>query len=1064
MSTASPFFAFLRDSRLASHAVSALPVWLWSTDAVHILWANATGTAIFGSPNPAEISARQFDPHDQTAIQIVRLAASLPPNGARRLERLRGFGTEFGRALLCTCSRMVTVDDTPGILVVATEPAGPAFSLAERVNRLYAQCSEPVAVFALDGSLIFATAKAKKALGHATTLRELGADGITMEAIAAGRAYGDTTTDRILLERIGGKAATVLTATFLGARDPLSQAGASTSALAQADATRTPALIGNPSDAASLEAAAPLTACALEAPPHTAMPISTEIPNTTESPVPPPMIESPASECHHPLRFVWQMDAEGRFTLASDEFTEVIGQHAATALGRRWTELADELTLDPEGQVAQAVATHDTWSGITVSWPVDGSSERLKVELSGLPIFDRNRVFLGYRGFGVCRDTDRAQNFAQMRRSGFLVSETTSRAAPPRANEQPAGPENHEPEQASPVGTNSTTASGLHESLAEDRAPFVLIQGAINVVPFRSAASAETKARELSPVERNAFHELARQLTARLKAEETDDGGASTCNLPSPNAALEDSVATLHDKLGTREQTIEIASKEEFAEEASESSAIVKDRPLLDRIPVGILVYRFDQLLYANRAFLDWTGYDSLKALSDAGGLDSLFIESGGEDIGEAGGSERSLAITTNRGDKVPVEGRLFSIPWNGENALALVLASATIDDRRKPSETALRAAEAELRELKSILDIATEGVVIVDSDGRILAANRGAEVLFGCARNDLNGRFAEMFAPESRRTALDYLTGLSRSKIEGRLDEGREVTGRVRAGGDIPLFMTIGRVGDTIEKFCVVLRDLTPWKKAERNLLAAKQRADEASSAKSDFLARISHEIRTPLNSIIGFSEVMIGERFGPVGNDRYREYLNDIRASGAHLVSLLNDLLDLSKIESGKLELSFTSVNLNDLVRSCVASMQPQANRERILIRTSLASSLPPVVADARSIRQITLNLFSNAIRFTGAGGQVIVSTALSDDDEIVLRVRDTGIGMSEIELRAAIEPFRQLENSSHWGSSGTGLVLSLTKGLAEANRATFKISSKVSDGTLVEIAFPATRVLVD
>ena len=125
-----------------------------------------------------------------------------------------------------------------------------------------------------------------------------------------------------------------------------------------------------------------------------------------------------------------------------------------------------------------------------------------------------------------------------------------------------------------------------------------------------------------------------------------------------------------------------------------------------------------------------------------------------------------------------------------------------------------------------------------------------------------------------------------------------------------------------------------------------------------------------------------MMDERFGPIGNERYRQYLKDIHASGGHLISLLNDLLDLSKIEAGKLELTFASVNLNDLSQQCVAMMQPQANRERIIIRTSLPPSLPPIVADARSVRQIVLNLLSNSIKFTGAGGQVIVSTALNDD----------------------------------------------------------------------------------
>jgi signal transduction histidine kinase len=147
---------------------------------------------------------------------------------------------------------------------------------------------------------------------------------------------------------------------------------------------------------------------------------------------------------------------------------------------------------------------------------------------------------------------------------------------------------------------------------------------------------------------------------------------------------------------------------------------------------------------------------------------------------------------------------------------------------------------------------------------------------------------------------------------------------------------------------------------------------------------------------------------------------------------------------------------------MQQCVAIMQPQANRERIIIRTALAAALPPVVADARSVRQIILNLLSNSIKFTGAGGQVIVSTALTDDGEAVMRVRDTGIGMSEQDIETALEPFRQLPASAKLNTVGTGLGLPLTKALAEANRASFRIKSAVNAGTLVEILFPSTRVL--
>ena len=322
----------------------------------------------------------------------------------------------------------------------------------------------------------------------------------------------------------------------------------------------------------------------------------------------------------------------------------------------------------------------------------------------------------------------------------------------------------------------------------------------------------------------------------------------------------------------------------------------------------------------------------------------------------------------------------------------------------------------AQASELSAILDTATDGVIVLDRAARIVSANRSAQALFGYDAHELEGKsFADLFAPESIGAAIDYLERLQGTGVAALLNDGSEVIGRERLGGLIPLFVTMGRLGDDGDKYCAVFRDITPWKKAEEELIAARRDAERASSAKSDFLAKISHEIRTPLNAIIGFSEVMTEERFGPIGNERYRQYLKDIHASGGHLISLINDLLDLSKIEAGKLELTFASVSLNDLTQQCVAIMQPQANRERIIIRTSLSPRLPQVMADARSVRQIVLNLLSNSIKFTVAGGQVIVSTAIADTGEVVLRVRDTGIGMSEKDLATALEPFRQVATTT-------------------------------------------------
>jgi PAS domain S-box-containing protein len=372
--------------------------------------------------------------------------------------------------------------------------------------------------------------------------------------------------------------------------------------------------------------------------------------------------------------------------------------------------------------------------------------------------------------------------------------------------------------------------------------------------------------------------------------------------------------------------------------------------------------------------------------------------------------------------------------------------------------------AEARLAELTSILDIATDGVVILDADGRIESLNGSAEALFGVRQVEIAGRpFVELLAPDSRPVAARYFAEVKADGIAGLINEGRELAAEAD-GGTMPLFVTCGRIGgEKAGRFCAVLRDLTQWKQAERELVAARRRAEEASSQKSDFLARVSHEIRTPLNGIIGFADVIAEERFGPVSNPRYREYVRDIRTSGEHVLSLVNDLLDIAKIEAGKLELNFASVQLNQLVRECVMLMQPAAGRERIILRTSLAGDLPEIRADARTIRQVILNILSNAVKFTGAGGQVIVSSGCAEGG-VVLKVRDTGEGMSEAELVRALEPFRQLGTAPLGDRTGTGLGLPLTKALVEANRASFAISSAKGEGTIVKVGFPSARMVAD
>jgi PAS domain S-box-containing protein len=958
----------LDDPRLSPHATGDAPVWLWGADARRILWSNPVAAAIFNAESPAAFSERTVDPNGTATQQIARLAGTLPQGGAPRLERLRGFGGRLGGPLTCACSRIALTDGTPAILVIAAEAAGPRLSLAEQAKRLLAGCDGMVALFSPDGSLLHATSSAQTALAGVTSLAALDAEPLAATALAAGYAEGESKTATVVLKRIGSGASTALLATFAArpAKTPPAKTTSAGTTLAETTAPR---------------------------------------------PAEPPRLRTPTAGRKQLLRFVWQLDAHRRFTLDSDEFLALIGERTASVLGRPWDEIAIALDLDPEGQIARAFASHETWSGITVAFPVDGADTRLAVEMSGLPVFDRDRNFRGYRGFGICRDMARIDALIEARRA-----ETAAAAEPPVCRDEKAGPE----------------------------------PSRLNVVPFPSPASAEPSP-ALTPVERKAFSELASRLTARLRNRDKADD--------IPAGSPFDAGAT------------EIAN-DRAPRPATPLASTGDQRSILDRLPIGVLVYRLDRMIYANRTFMEWTGYEHLHGLEKAGGLDALFAGPGGDKTLNADNGAKALTVMTSRGDALAVAARLFTSPWDGESALVLMLTEAGGDDRQQTFKAALRRAKAEADELRAILDIAADGVVVLDSEARIVSLNRGAEELFGYNNYELVGEpFATLLAPESRRAALEDLARTRSHRDNGdMLPEGREVAGRRRDGGQIPLFMTIGRIAKTGEigsgesHQYLIFRDITPWKKTETELLKAKAQAEKASAAKSDFLAKVSHEIRTPLNAIIGFSDVMMNERFGPVGNDRYRQYLKDIHASGGHLVSLLNDLLDLSKIEAGKLDLAFASVDLNGLTQETVALMQPQASRGRIIIRTSLAHDLPTVTADPRSVRQIVFNLLSNSIKFTGAGGQVIVSTAVSDDGNVVLRVRDTGVGMSERDLAVALEPFRQLATSARWGSGGTGLGLPLTKALAEANRARFRIRSAVDDGTLVEIAFSATRLAAE
>ncbi|RRY02445.1 cell-division control histidine kinase PdhS [Brucella anthropi] len=791
-----------------------------------------------------------------------------------------------------------------------------------------------------------------------------------------------------------------------------------------------------------------------------------------------------------PARFIWKVGPDGTFSEISPDLAATIGPNAADVVGRRFADVANVFGFDPDGSIAALLDKRDTWSGKRLMWPVEGTDLRVPVELAALPVYSRDREFTGFRGFGLVRPAEAEKDPEEI---GLVLAGGIPQARKPVS--EPA-------ETATPVEDDDVLALG--EEVANDDSPVATLpkppldiaptpgrRESDKVISLLNACAEEKvaadqarmlKEREreerpeggLTKTERNAFREIA----DRLRKQGLANSRAETETVAISDEPVIDSSQPV-EKTEVKASLIDEVTADE-ASLPSSGMAYGDETALLANLPVPVIIHSGDKIHYVNQALLDLTGYESLDDIRGAGGVDVLFNSE--SDDGE---TRQGMVLRRANGSEEPVDAHLNAISWREGRALMLSLmpvaaAPVSVEAVAAPAEAPVaidkddekQALADHVEELKTILDTATDGVVLIDPEGRIRSMNHSASALFGYERDETEGKFFSMlFAIESQRAAMDYLHGLSGNGVLSVLNDGREVIGREAKGGFIPLFMTIGKLPHT-RGFCAVLRDITQWKRTEEELTNARKEAERASSQKTEFLARISHEIRTPLNAIIGFSELMADEKFGSIGNDRYRDYLRDINRSGNHVLALVNDLLDISKIEAGALDMQFEAVSLNDAIAEAIALMQPQANRERVIIRSSFQSNLPDIVADTRSIKQVALNLLSNAVRFTAPGGQVIVSTSYEMNGDVVMRVRDTGIGMTKSEVEQALKPFRQVnalerrkaETAKDWRSEGTGLGLPLTKAMVEANRAQFAIDSTPGHGTVVEIAFPPTRVLAD
>ncbi|WP_233245800.1 sensor histidine kinase [Marinicauda salina] len=439
----------------------------------------------------------------------------------------------------------------------------------------------------------------------------------------------------------------------------------------------------------------------------------------------------------------------------------------------------------------------------------------------------------------------------------------------------------------------------------------------------------------------------------------------------------------------------------------------------------------------------------------------------------------RAALRAAARGEEIDLEVRGASLPvWlhmrgrplaRGESAAGGRLIGVAIDvTENKGAQARVAAAESRLR---AALESMSESFVLWDSRRRLVLWNRKFREFFklgeDALRSGLPYQQVELAASEAIKQVHDRAEGEDAYELEladGRWLHYSERTtndgGLVSVGADITALKRQEKalkendraMRQTVES---LKRSQERIEELAKSYEQEKIRAEEANRSKSEFLANMSHELRTPLNAINGFSEIMAKEMFGPLGHERYVDYVNDILSSGQHLLSLINDILDMSKIEAGKMVLQPEAISPGDLMDQCARIMRARAEEKDITLQVE-GEDLPEIEADPRAIKQIILNLMSNAVKFTPEGGRVIVR-GYDAVDGVVMQVADTGIGIAEEDLPRLGRPFEQIESQHSKSHQGSGLGLALSKSLVEMHGGTLRIDSVLGKGTTISFTLP-------
>lgn len=405
----------------------------------------------------------------------------------------------------------------------------------------------------------------------------------------------------------------------------------------------------------------------------------------------------------------------------------------------------------------------------------------------------------------------------------------------------------------------------------------------------------------------------------------------------------------------------------------------------------------------------------------------------------------------------VEIVARRLDAPQGGDGHIVGMIKDVT---EQREADAALREAEHRYR---AIVENALDGIFQSLPEGRFLSVNPALAKMLGYdGPEDLMSSIHDL-------SQQLYLDPKQRTRFEKQLAvaavTGEELELLRKDGAIIWVAVSARAVRDesgAITCYEGTIKEITERKHAETALRLAKEQADMASRTKSEFLANMSHELRTPLNAIIGFSEIIKDQMFGPMGRPDYAEYARDIFESGKHLLELINDILDMSKIEAGKRELNETAIDLNRVVMACLRLIRPRAEAASLKISTDLPSGLNYLRAEELALKQILLNLLSNAVKFTPESGEVKLAARVEADGAMMITVSDTGIGIAKQDMAKALAPFGQIDSALSRKASGTGLGLTLVQSLVSLHGGRFRLESDVGAGTTAYVWLPSTRVL--